>query len=152
MEIDRRRIRRLIDKSRTRERLLDHTIRDLSWLDPVANVVQKAVGVFYSALGAPGRSIKNLMHGTTVLGHPLHPALVLGELGTDERTVKGWLGWWSGSLARCLGEPGGDGRAVKGVLVSSPEAPHHVGCEGGVWGGSGGLARSWVNFRKIDGL
>src|SRR5438270_6328922 len=75
MEIDRRRVRRLIEKSRTQERVLNRVIRGQAWLDPVAEAVQKAVGEFYGALGAPGRSIKNVMHGTTLLGHPLHPAL-----------------------------------------------------------------------------
>jgi len=75
MEIDRRRIRRLIRQARTRERTLDRVIRGQAWLDPVAEAVQKAVGSFYTALGMPGVSIKDVMHGTKVLGHPLHPAL-----------------------------------------------------------------------------
>ncbi|TME52196.1 MAG: hypothetical protein E6I53_07935 [Chloroflexi bacterium] len=75
MEIDRRRIRRLIQRSRTQERTLDRLIRAQAWLDPVAGVVQRAVGGFYEALGSPGRAIKDVMHGTKVLGHPLHPAL-----------------------------------------------------------------------------
>ena len=75
MEIDRRRISRLIRESRTRERTLDRVVRSQAWLDPVADVVQKAVGGFYEVLGSPGRAIKNVMHGTKLLGHPLHPAL-----------------------------------------------------------------------------
>jgi len=75
MEIDRRRVNRLIRESRTRERTLDRVIRGQAWLDPVADAVQKAVGAFYDVLGPPGRAIKNVMHGTKVLGHPLHPAL-----------------------------------------------------------------------------
>ena len=75
MEIDRRRISRLIRESRTRERTLDRVVRSQAWLDPVADVVQKAVGGFYEVLGSPGRAIKNVMYGTKLLGHPLHPAL-----------------------------------------------------------------------------
>src|SRR5437879_13884248 len=75
MEIDRRRIRRLIRQARTRERTLDRVIRGQAWLDPVAEAVQKAVGSFYTALGMPGVSIKDVMHCTKVLRHPLHPAL-----------------------------------------------------------------------------
>jgi hypothetical protein len=41
MEIDSRRIRRLIEKSRTRERVLNRFIRSQAWLDPVAEAVQK---------------------------------------------------------------------------------------------------------------
>ena len=75
VRFDRGRIRRLIEKSRTRERTLDRIIRGQAWLDPVAEVVQKGVGGFYVALGNPGRALKNAMHGTTVFGHPLHPAM-----------------------------------------------------------------------------
>jgi nitrite reductase/ring-hydroxylating ferredoxin subunit/uncharacterized membrane protein len=57
------------------ESRLDRIIRRQTWLDRVADVLQRAVGSFYGALGRPGRSLKNLMHGTTLLGHPLHPAV-----------------------------------------------------------------------------
>ncbi len=56
MEIDRRRIRRLIERSRTQERTLDRLIRAQAWLDPVADGLQKTVGGFYDALGSPGRA------------------------------------------------------------------------------------------------
>lgn len=81
MEIDSRRIRKLIRQQRDGERLLDRTMESLTWLDPVADVTQKAVGGFYAALGTPGRALKNVMHGTTVLRHPLHPALTDLPLG-----------------------------------------------------------------------
>ena len=55
--------------------MLDRAVRSQAWLDPVAVSIQKAVGAAYEALGPPGQSIKNVMHGTTALGHPLHPAL-----------------------------------------------------------------------------
>ena len=57
------------------ESWLDRIIRRQTWLDPTADVVQRGVGGFYGALGRPGRSLKNLMHGTFLLGHPLHPAV-----------------------------------------------------------------------------
>jgi nitrite reductase/ring-hydroxylating ferredoxin subunit/uncharacterized membrane protein len=44
-------------------------------MDGVAEAVQGAVGKAYEALGPRGRTVKNLLHGTTLLGHPLHPAL-----------------------------------------------------------------------------
>src|SRR5438094_5487825 len=81
MEIDRRRIRRLIRQSHVRERTFDRVVRQQAWLDPLGEAVQKAVGVFYDALGAPGKSIKNVMHGTNVLGHPLHPAITDVPIG-----------------------------------------------------------------------
>jgi nitrite reductase/ring-hydroxylating ferredoxin subunit len=57
------------------ESLVDRVIRRQGWLEKVADAVQGAVGEVYGALGRPGRALKNLMHGTSVLGHPLHPAV-----------------------------------------------------------------------------
>jgi nitrite reductase/ring-hydroxylating ferredoxin subunit/uncharacterized membrane protein len=57
------------------ESLLDRVIRRQGWMDGVAEAIQKGVGAVYGGLGAPGRVIKDLMHGTRILGHPLHPAL-----------------------------------------------------------------------------
>ena len=54
---------------------LDRFIRGQSWMDPVAEFVQKVVGGFYSVLGPPGRGLKSLLHGSSPLGHPLHPAI-----------------------------------------------------------------------------
>jgi nitrite reductase/ring-hydroxylating ferredoxin subunit/uncharacterized membrane protein len=75
MEINSRRIRRLIRPKTPPERTLDRVVRRQSWLDPVSDAIQKAVGAFYGALGTPGQAIKDALHGTTILGHPLHPAL-----------------------------------------------------------------------------
>ena len=55
--------------------LVDRVIRRQNWLEKVADLLQAGVGGAYSALGAPGRALKNLMHGTWPLGHPLHPAV-----------------------------------------------------------------------------
>jgi nitrite reductase/ring-hydroxylating ferredoxin subunit/uncharacterized membrane protein len=55
--------------------LIDQIIRRQTWLEKVGDVLQRAVGGFYGALGRPGRALKNLLHGTTLLGHPLHPAV-----------------------------------------------------------------------------
>lgn len=89
MEIDSRRIRRLIDRSRSRERTLDRVVRGQGWLEPVGTAIQKGVGAFYGVLGAPGRALKNVMHGTTVLGHSLHAALTDVPVGA----------WTAGVLA-----------------------------------------------------
>ena len=75
MEIDSRRISRLIHRRQAHERSVDHIVRSLNWLDPWSDAVQKAVGAFYAALGTPGRAVKDVMHGTRPLRHPLHPAL-----------------------------------------------------------------------------
>jgi nitrite reductase/ring-hydroxylating ferredoxin subunit/uncharacterized membrane protein len=57
------------------EPLIDQIIRRQTWLEKVGDVLQSAVGGFYGALGRPGRVLTNLLHGTTLLGHPLHPAV-----------------------------------------------------------------------------
>lgn len=55
--------------------LIDRVIRRQDWMDGVAETVQGIVGKAYEALGPRGRTVKNLLHGTAVLGHPLHPAV-----------------------------------------------------------------------------
>jgi len=131
MEIDRRRIRRLIEKSHGQERLLNRTIRGQPWLDPVADTVQKAVGAFYDALGSPGRSIKNVMHGTTVFGHPLHPALSDVPIGA----------WTAGVLADWLFVATGRVPAMAGDLALA------VGVAGAIVAALTGL----TDFHETDG-
>ena len=116
MEIDSRRIRRLIRRSRSRERMLDRAVRSQAWLDPVAVSIQKAVGAAYEALGPPGQSIKNVMHGTTGLGHPLHPALTDVPVGA----------WTVGVLADWLFVATGRVPAVAGDLALA------IGVAGGI--------------------
>ena len=57
------------------DELVDRVIRRLGWLDPLAEVVQRAVGKVYGLLGAPGATLRSALHGTRVAGHALHPAL-----------------------------------------------------------------------------
>jgi len=60
---------------------MDRFIAGQGWLDPLGDFIQRAVGGFYGALGAPGRTLKDFAHGTKPLGHPLHPALTDVPLG-----------------------------------------------------------------------
>jgi hypothetical protein len=57
------------------DELVDRVIRRQGWLDPLAAVVQRAVGKGYAILGAPGAALRSAMHGTRIAGHALHPAL-----------------------------------------------------------------------------
>jgi nitrite reductase/ring-hydroxylating ferredoxin subunit/uncharacterized membrane protein len=57
------------------EPLIDRWIRRQRWMDGFAETIQKVIGWIYGVLGAPGRLLEDLMHGTKVLGHPLHPAI-----------------------------------------------------------------------------
>lgn len=59
----------------------DRFVRSQGWLDPTGEFIQNLVGGIYGALGAPGRLLKDIAHGTKVLGHPLHPALTDVPLG-----------------------------------------------------------------------
>lgn len=84
-------------------------MRSLAWLDPAAEVTQKAVGGFYEALGRPGQALKNVMHGTAVLRHPLHPVLTDIPLGA----------WTLGVLADWLFVATGRVPAIAGDLALS---------------------------------
>ena len=57
------------------EPLADRWIRRQGWMEKVADLVQGAVGGVYRGLGRPGRALQDLLHGTRVLHHPLHPAV-----------------------------------------------------------------------------
>ncbi len=57
------------------ESFIDRLVRKQNWMERLADFIQKVTGATYKGLGAPGRVLQNLMHGTTVLGHPLHPAV-----------------------------------------------------------------------------
>jgi len=63
------------------ESRLDRMLRRQNWMEAWGDAIQGAVGGIYGALGRPGRSLKNLMHGTKVLGHPLHPAVTDVPIG-----------------------------------------------------------------------
>jgi nitrite reductase/ring-hydroxylating ferredoxin subunit/uncharacterized membrane protein len=60
---------------------LDRWLRRQGWMERWGDAIQSAVGSFYDALGAPGRVLKNAMHGTIGLGHPLHPAITDVPIG-----------------------------------------------------------------------
>jgi nitrite reductase/ring-hydroxylating ferredoxin subunit/uncharacterized membrane protein len=57
------------------EPLIDRLVRKQNWLDGLGDFIQKVTGAIYRGLGVPGRMLQNLLHGTTLLGHPLHPAM-----------------------------------------------------------------------------
>lgn len=60
---------------------LDRWVRRQGWMEGWGDAIQGAVGSIYASLGAPGRALKTAMHGTTVLGHPLHPAITDVPIG-----------------------------------------------------------------------
>src|SRR5256886_1528019 len=127
MEIDRRRIRRLIRESHPKERTFDRVVRKQAWLDPLGEAVQKAVGAFYDALGSPGRSVKNVMHGTNVLGHPLHPAITDVPIGAwSVGVLADWLFVATGRVPAVAGDLGlGLGVAAAILAALTGLTDHH---------------------------
>jgi nitrite reductase/ring-hydroxylating ferredoxin subunit/uncharacterized membrane protein len=63
------------------EGLLDRFLRRQGWMEGVADTIQKIVRAAYTVLGPLGRPLKDIAHGTTVLRHPLHPAVTDAPLG-----------------------------------------------------------------------
>jgi nitrite reductase/ring-hydroxylating ferredoxin subunit/uncharacterized membrane protein len=74
-------------------------------MDGLAEAIQGLIGGFYSALGGPGQSLKNLMHGTTVAGHPLHPALSDVPVGAwTVAVIADWLFVATGRIPPVAGD------------------------------------------------
>jgi nitrite reductase/ring-hydroxylating ferredoxin subunit/uncharacterized membrane protein len=63
------------------EPLIDRVIRRQDWMEGWADAIQGAVGWFFGILGPLGRFLRDVLHGTKILGHPLHPALTDVPLG-----------------------------------------------------------------------
>lgn len=100
---------------------LDRTLRRQEWMERWSDAIQGAVGGFYGALGPAGRGLKDVMHGTKLLGHPLHPALTDMPLGlwtfgvvADLAAIAGRMPGWVGSFALLLGFVAALGAAATG--------------------------------------
>ena len=97
---------------------LDRWMEDAGWLDGPADAVQKAVLAGYQSLGEFGQNLKNTLHGTRPLGHPLHPAVVSIPIGAF--TVM-FLGDWLGMFRAVPAEIGTFGLVIGliGMLVAA---------------------------------
>src|SRR5205823_9412060 len=83
------------------EPFIDRVIRKQSWMDGVAEAIQRAIGSIYGSLGAPGRALSDLLHGTTLLGHSLHAALTDVPLGAwTVGVLADWAGMATGGVSR----------------------------------------------------
>jgi nitrite reductase/ring-hydroxylating ferredoxin subunit/uncharacterized membrane protein len=60
---------------------IDRIVRRQGWLEGPAELIQQVVGTFYRLLGPLGPPLKDLLHGASVLRHPLHPAVTDVPLG-----------------------------------------------------------------------
>jgi nitrite reductase/ring-hydroxylating ferredoxin subunit/uncharacterized membrane protein len=100
---------------RPSEDLLDRFLRRQEWMEPVAYALQNAVGGVYSALGSAGRSLKDAAHGTTVLRHPLHPAVTDAPLGA---WVVGVILDWAARYDHAIGVQAGNIAVGFGTLAA----------------------------------
>ena len=104
----------------------DRLVRGQSWLDPVGGRVQASVKTVFTALGLPGGYVRDLLHGSKGLGHPLHPAITDLPLGAwaagavldyaahfDPR-----LGTQAGDVALAVGLVAGLAAALTGLTDS----------------------------------
>ena len=85
------------------------------------------MGAFYDSLGAPGKSLKDLMHGTTVLGHPLHPAITDLPIGAwSVGVLADWLFVTTGRVPAVAGDLGlAIGVAAAIVAAMTGYTDHH---------------------------
>ena len=104
------------------EPIVDRVIDRQRWLDPTAELIQKAVGGAYRVLGRPGEAVRSAMHGTRVLGHPLHPALTdlpvgawtVGVVADFVAHFTNRIPTEAGDIALAIGLVGALGSAVTG--------------------------------------
>jgi nitrite reductase/ring-hydroxylating ferredoxin subunit/uncharacterized membrane protein len=106
---------RTTDVQRPGEDLIDGFIRRQEWMEPVAYVVQTAVGRFYSTLGPVGKFAKDVAHGTKLLRHPLHPALTDAPLGA---WLVGVILDWVARSSHAVGPDAGNIALVFGTLAA----------------------------------
>jgi nitrite reductase/ring-hydroxylating ferredoxin subunit/uncharacterized membrane protein len=91
-----------------------------TWLEPIAERLQRAVVAAYETGGATGRRIRDFLHGTW-LGHPLHPVLTdipLGAwtvAGTLDLTSRNRTADRAADAAIGIGLVGAVGAAVTGI-------------------------------------
>lgn len=101
------------------EPLLDRVIRRQGWMDGLAEGLQGAIGAIYGALGAPGRALRDLMHGTTLLGHSLHAALTDVPLGAwTVGVLADWAAMATGRVSMQVGDIA-LGIGLAGALLSA---------------------------------
>ena len=92
---------------------LDRWMEGATWLDGPAETLQNWILKLYELAGAPGRSVKDLLHGTRPLGHPLHPAVTDVPIGAF--TVM-FLADWLALLTRAIPSQIGPFCLIIGIL------------------------------------
>ena len=94
---------------------LERFIRRQAWLEPLGDVTQKATGATFKALGPADRPVRNLLHGTWLLRHPLHPALT--DIPIGAWTV-GVIADYAAHFTHAIPESAGDIALIVGLLAA----------------------------------
>src|SRR5437660_1010886 len=92
---------------------LDRWIDGATWMDGPAETIQNWILKLYEVGGAPGRNLKDLLHGTRPLGHPLHPALTDVPVGAFTAMV---LADWLALVTRAIPSQIGPFCLIVGIL------------------------------------
>jgi nitrite reductase/ring-hydroxylating ferredoxin subunit/uncharacterized membrane protein len=113
-------------------KVVDQVLERQEWMDPFAKSIQNATGAVFRGLGPLGRPLKDFLHGTKSLGHPLHPALTDIPLGA----------WITGSIA--------DYMAITTNIL--PRSAGTIALAVGLAGALGSALTGYTDFGETYGL
>lgn len=111
---------------------VDRFLSRQGWMDRLADSIQRIVGAAFKTLGPLGRPLKDLLHGTNLLRHPLHPALTDVPLGA----------WLTGVVADYL--------AITTDIL--PREAGTVALAVGLVGALGSVVTGYTDFHETYGL
>lgn len=112
--------------------VLERLLARQRWMDRFAEGIQGVITGVYRLLGPPGRLLKDLLHGTKLLHHPLHPALTDAPMGA----------WLTGVILDYL--------AITSRMV--PRTAGTVALAVGVAAALGSVASGYTDFRDTFGM
>jgi nitrite reductase/ring-hydroxylating ferredoxin subunit/uncharacterized membrane protein len=92
---------------------VDRWMQAAGWLDRPGAWLQRGILKLYELLGEPGRTVKDLLHGTRLLGHALHPAVANVPVGALTVMV---LADWLAVFSRAIPSEVGSFSLIIGVL------------------------------------
>jgi len=110
----------------------DEILSRQEWMEGWGDKVQSMVGAVYRAFGPLGRPLRNLLSGTSVFKHPLHPALTDVPLGA----------WLTGVVA--------DYTAASTNLI--PRSAGTIALALGVAVAAGAAVTGYTDFQDVYGM